>query len=124
VEFNQSWARSAPVLILSVGSKKFAHNGAPNHYALHDTGAATAYLMLAAWDLGLRTHSMGGFDQAKARAAFGIPEDYEIGAVTALGHPGDGKELPEPLKQMEGKPRERKALTEIVLAAWGQPAKL
>ena len=26
VEFNQQWAKSAPVLILSVASKKFAHN--------------------------------------------------------------------------------------------------
>jgi nitroreductase len=124
VEFNQSWAKSAPVLILTVGSKKFAHNGQPNHYSLHDTGAATAYLTLTAWDLGLRSHSMGGFDMAKARASFGIPEDFEIGAVTALGHPGDGSELPDQLKQMEAKPRERKPLDEIVLTEWGKPAKL
>jgi nitroreductase len=124
VEFNQSWAKSAPILILSVGSRKFAHNGQPNHYSLHDTGAATAYLALQAWELGLRTHSMGGFDQAKARATFNIPDDYDIGAVTALGHPGDGSELPEHLKQMESKPRERKPLEEIVLSDWGKPAKL
>lgn len=122
VEFNQGWAKSAPVLILSAGSNKFAHNGMPNGYALHDTGAATAYLSLAAWELGLRTHSMGGFDQAKARAAFAIPEDYLIGAVTALGYPGDGSELPEPLKQMENGPRLRKELDEIVLSEWGKPA--
>jgi nitroreductase len=124
VEFNQSWAKSAPVLVLTVGSTKFAHNGQSNHYALHDTGAATAYLTLRAWDLGLRTHSMGGFDMKKARAAFSIPEDYEIGAVTALGHPGDGSELPEQIRQMEGGPRQRKPLEEIVLAEWGKPAAL
>ena len=121
VEFNQSWAKSAPVLILSVASNKFAHNGTPNGYALHDTGAATAYLTLTAWTLGLRTHSMGGFDQAKARAAFTIPDDYLIGAVTALGHPGDGTELPEAIKKMESAPRVRKALDEIVLKGWGEP---
>ncbi len=124
VEFNQSWAKSAPVLFLTVGSRKFAHNGQPNQYSLHDTGAATAYLVLQAWDLGLRTHSMGGFDQKKARETFNIPEDFEIGAVTALGHPGDGSELPEQIKKMEGNPRQRKPLEEIVLAEWGKPAAL
>ena len=123
VEFNQGWAKSAPVLILSVASKKFAHNGAANHYALYDTGAATAYLMLQAFALGLNTHSMGGFDMEKARAAFAVPDDYEIGAVTALGYQGDGAELPEPLKKMEGGPRVRKPLEETVLAEWGKPAR-
>ena len=122
VEFNQGWAKSAPVLILSYSSKKFAHNGTPNQYALHDTGAATAYLTLQAWELGLCTHSMGGFDAAKARAAFAIPEDFDIGAVTALGHPGDGSELPEHLKQMEAGQRLRKPLEEIVLSEPGKPA--
>jgi nitroreductase len=123
VEFNQGWAKSAPVLILTVGSKKFAHNGAANHYALHDTGAATAYLTLQAFALGLHTHSMGGFDMEKARAAFAVPDDYEIGAVTALGYQGDGAELPEQLKKMENGPRVRKPLEEIVLAEWGEPAR-
>ena len=123
VEFNQGWAKSAPVLILSVGSKKFAHNGAANRYSLHDTGAATAYLALEAFAIGLHTHSMGGFDVDKARAAFGVPEDFDMGAVTALGYQGDGAELPEPMRKMETGPRVRKSLDEIVLAEWGAPAK-
>ena len=124
VEFNQGWAKSAPILILSYASRKFAHNGAPNAYALYDTGAATAYLMLQAWELGLPTHSMGGFDAAKVRSAFTISEDFEIGAVTALGHPGDGSELPEQLQKMEAGPRLRKPLNEIVLSEPGNPAEL
>jgi nitroreductase len=124
VEFNQGWAKSAPVLILTYASKTFAHNGTPNQYSLHDTGAATAYLTLQAWELGLRTHSMGGFDMAKARSAFAIPEDFEIGAVTALGHPGDGSELPDQLRKLEAGPRQRKPLDEIVLSEPGVPAKL
>lgn len=61
VEFNQNWAKRAPVLILSVASKKFAHSGHPNHCALHDRGAAKATLSLAATALGLHLHSMAGF---------------------------------------------------------------
>ncbi len=124
VEFNQGWAKSAPVLILSAASKHFAHNKAPNHFAIHDTGAATAYLALQATVLGLHAHSMAGFDQEKARAAFGIPASFHIGAVTALGHLGDVDTLPEGLQEQEVSPRQRKPLGEIVFVEWEQPAKL
>jgi nitroreductase len=124
VEFNQGWAKSAPVLILSVASKNFGHNGAANHFAIHDTGAATAYLALEATALGLHAHSMAGFNQEKARTAFGIPDTFHIGAVTALGHLGNVDSLPEGLQEQEVSPRQRKPLSEIVLTAWGVPAKL
>jgi len=121
-EFNQKWAKSAPVLILSAGKKTFSHNGSPNYYGLHDTGAATAYLTLQTSALGMHAHSMGGFDKEKARAAFGIPEDYAIGAVTALGYFGDPDALPDHFKQQEMSPRSRKPLREIVFAEWEKPA--
>jgi nitroreductase len=124
VEFNQGWAKSAPVLILSAASKHFLHNKAPNQYAIHDTGAATAYLVLQATVLGLHAHSMAGFDHDKARAAFGIPDDYLIGAVTALGHLGDVTALPEGLQEQETSPRQRRPLNETVFVEWGKPAKL
>ena len=122
VPFNQDWAKSAPVLILSVASVKFAHNATPNRYALYDTGAATSLLMLQAFALGLHTHSMGGFDMAAAREAFRVSDDFEMGAVTALGYLGDGSELSEQFQQMEKAPRTRRPLEEIALAAWDEPA--
>ncbi|GGG99196.1 nitroreductase family protein [Silvibacterium dinghuense] len=121
VEFNQSWARRAPVLILSVAKKTFTQNGSPNYYALHDVGAATAYLALGATKLGFHTHSMAGFDREKAQKLFGIPEDFEPGAVTALGYLGDPEVLSDHAKQMELSPRQRKPLSEIVLSAWDKP---
>lgn len=124
VEFNQSWAKSAPVLILSVASKKFAHNGSPNKCGIHDTGAATAYLSLQATILGLHTHSMAGFDPDKARKLFNIPDDYDIGAVTALGYFGDPSTLPEQLRKTEEAPRQRKPLNEFVFSEWEKPAHL
>lgn len=122
--FNQAWAGQAPVLILSVGKKTFSHNGSPNRYGLHDTGAATAYLVLQSVALGLRAHSMGGFDHEKARAAFSIPDDYELGAVTALGYFGDPDTLPEKAREQELAPRTRKPLSEIVFTDWEKPARL
>jgi nitroreductase len=124
VEFNQSWAKSAPVLILSVGKKTFTHNGSPNAFGLHDTGAATAYLGLAATNLGLHTHSMAGFDKELARASFGIPSDYEMGAVTAIGYLGNAATLPEHLLKTEVAPRSRKPVAEFVFSGWETPAKL
>jgi nitroreductase len=59
VEFNQSWAKSAPVLILSAGKKTFTSNGSPNHYQLHDVGAATAYIALQATALGFHAQLHG-----------------------------------------------------------------
>lgn len=124
VEFNQQWAKSAPVLVLSVASKKFAHNSTPNYHALHDTGAATATLSLAATSLGLHTHSMAGFDHDKARKSFNVPADYDMGAVTALGYLGDPESLPEQMKKNELSPRQRKDLSQFVFSEWEKPAAL
>jgi nitroreductase len=122
VEFNQSWSRSAPVLVLSVAKKTFTAKAAPNRFNLHDTGAATANLALQATANGLHTHSMAGFDQEQVRASFAIPSDYDIGAVTAVGYFGDPESLPEHLRKMELAPRQRKPLEEFVFSEWETPA--
>lgn len=121
---NQGWAKTAPVLILSVAKNTFSQNEAPNRFALHDTGAASANLALEATALGLHVHGMGGFDPVKARAAFEIPTTFEIGAVWALGYAGDPDALPETLKNMELAPRKRHSLADFVFEAWDKPAAL
>lgn len=123
--FNQAWAPKAPVLVLGVAKATFTHNGAANGYALYDLGAATAAMVTQAAALGLTAHQMAGFDHDAARKALGIPEDYVLGVITALGHPGTASVLgDEKLIAMENAPRSRKALDEIVQTAWGQSAKL
>jgi nitroreductase len=120
MELNQLWARSAPVLILSLGKKTFSHNGTPNPYALHDAGMAFSNLALQATSMGLSVHFMGGFDRAVARSAFQIPDDFELGAVAAVGYAGDPDSLPEKFRQAELAPRTRKPLAELIYA--GQSA--
>src|ERR1700722_10189816 len=122
VPFNQAWVKTAPVLILSVAKKTFTQKGSPNAYGLHDTGAATAYLTLQATADGLHSHSMAGFDHEQVRASFGIPSDYEIGAVTAIGYFGDPASLPERMQKSEVAPRQRKPLDEFVFSEWEKPA--
>jgi nitroreductase len=124
-EFNQAWAKSAPVLILGVTRTKFSHNDAPNRVALYDLGAAASYLTLQAAALGLVTHQMAGFDPEAALKAFGIPEVFQAGAVIALGYQGEPETLPnDQFKTQEVAPRTRKAHKEIVFSAWETPAQL
>jgi nitroreductase len=121
VEFNQMWASKAPVLILGAALTKFSHNGAHNGSALYDLGAAAGTLVLQAAELGLVTHQMAGFDHNKAREAFGIPEEYHLGAVIALGYQGEPATLPhEQMLKQEVSPRTRKELNEFVLSGWGE----
>lgn len=124
-EFNQKWARSAPVLILGTALTNFSHNGTPNRFAFYDLGAAASYMTLQAAALGLSTHQMAGFDPDEARELLGIPADYLIGSVIALGYQDDPEKLPdERYIQMETAPRQRKPLREFVLSAWGEPLDL
>jgi nitroreductase len=122
--FNQAWAPKAPVLILGVARTQFAKNDAPNAYALFDLGQATGAITLQAQALGIATHQMGGFDHNLARQALGIPEDFAIGSVMALGYAGDPSALPEQYAKMELSPRSRKPLGEVALSAWNEPLNL
>ena|SRR5581483_1512333 len=111
---NQDWAKTAWALGITAGKKTFSHNGAPDRFGLHDAGAALANLMLQAISVGLHVHAMGGFDAAKAREEFGIPEDFEVGAAFAIGYV-DGSPEPPP-------GRSRKPLSEIAFGTtWGKP---
>ena len=125
VEANQSWAISAPVLLITVARKNFSHNEKPNFYAVHDTGMALANLMLQATSMGMYAHAMGGFDRDKTRATYGIPDDYELGAAVAIGYLGDPATLSEKAMKSEIAPRARKPLNEIVFeGTWANPATL
>jgi len=124
-EYNQKWARTAPVLILGAAKTKFSHNGTDNRNALYDLGAAASYMTLQAAALGLATHQMAGFDAEKAKKLFGIPDEYVMGAAIALGYQGEPAALEdETLIQRESAPRARKPLGEFVFKEWGEPAKL
>jgi nitroreductase len=123
VEFNANWAKKAPVLALAVSELSFAKNGTPNRNAQYDTGAASALLTVEATSRGLFVHQMAGFDPAKARQVFSIPEGWEPIAALAIGHPGDPATLPQPYQDREAAPRTRKPLREFVMTGqWGHTA--
>lgn len=123
VEFNQSWAKAAPVLAISVARTKFQHNGSPNRHAQHDVGAASTTLALEAVALGLAVHQMAGFDPERARKTYHIPADCEPIAAMAIGYPGNPDSLPEKLRERETAPRVRRPISEFVYSGdWGSVA--
>jgi len=120
-EGNQEWAKDAPVLMLSVAKLYFQKNGKENRHAFHDVGAASTSMAIQAAAMDLYIHQMAGFDVAKARELYGIPEGYEPVAAIALGYRGDTQMLPENLQQRELAPRSRKPLKDFVFTrSWGQ----
>jgi nitroreductase len=121
---NKAWAPNAPLLILGTALAVNA-KGAPSPYALFDLGAASAYLTLQAAELGLTTHQMAGFDHEAARQSLGIPEEYALGTVIALGYQGEPATLGDAtLIERETTARTRKPLDEIVFSEWGKAAEL
>src|SRR5688572_11639448 len=120
VEGNQTWARSAPVLMVSVATSAFAHNGKPNRHAFYDTGAAVAILTVQATALDLYVHQMAGFIPEKVRAAYNVPETAEPVSAIALGYLGDPGSLPDDLRKREETPGQRKRVSDFVFSTgWG-----
>ena len=116
---NQPWVAVAPVLMLAVARTTFAAKGTPNRHAFYDQGQASANLVAQAAALGLQCRQMAGFDAAKARESFAIPEGYEPVACIAMGYPVPLDQIPEAMRERELAPRQRKPLAEFVhLGSW------
>lgn len=118
-EFNRGWALRASALIAILSARRWQAPGAsaPQDFPTHslDTGAAWGYLALQAQAAGWNAHGIGGFDRQALRAALGVPEDFHVEAVVAIGRPGDKSILPEALRGRE-QPSLRKPLAEIAAA--------
>ena len=122
---NQEWVKTAPVLMISVASRYFKHNGTENRHAFHDVGAASANLAAEAAALGLFIHQMAGFDVPKVKELYGIPETHDPVAAIALGYLGDPKTLSERLQQRDAASRDRKPFNQFVFSGqWNQPSSM
>ena len=121
-EFNQSWAKTAPVLAVSITKDHFSKNNKPNVYSVHDVGLAMGNLLTQATDLGVYVHQMAGFDKNKFTDSFSIPNEFSPVAAMAIGYLGDPAQLPENLQEAETQERSRKPVEEFVYAGeWKKP---
>ena len=114
VEGNQSWAQHAAALVVVVSHNTFEHNNKPPRTHSFDAGAAWENMALEATSRGLVIHGMEGFDYDKARKTLGIPYDYTIEAMVAIGKRAKKDVLPEKMQEYEY-PNDRKPLKEIVM---------
>jgi len=113
-ENNQRWAKHVPVLIVSLAKKYFTSNGRENFHFLYDTGQSVAHMTFQTMYEGLHIHQMGGFHFEMIKNHFGIPEEFYIVSVIAIGYLGRPDILDEDQRARELTDRERKDIGEIV----------
>lgn len=121
---NPQWARTAPVLGLTLVAPTFRRNGRPNRHAWHDVGGSALLLALAAEARGLAVHLMAGVDGRAAALALGVPDAFEPVTAFALGHPAEapGAGLPPTLAERDRHRKPRRPLAETVYGpTWGEP---
>jgi nitroreductase len=114
VEANQTWAKHAPLLVITVASRQFSRNANPNRHAFHDVGLAVANLSFEATSRGLAVHQMAGFDLELTRRTYGIPDSWEPATAVAIGYPAPLESLSEELRQRDEHRRPRKPISEFV----------
>lgn len=112
VEGNQAWCKNAAMLVVMLAHKVFTQNGKPNPVHVFDVGAAFENIALQGAAMNLVVHGMQGFDYAKARTSLKVPDDYDVAAMFAAGHPAEPDVLPEMLRDRE-KPSDRKPISQL-----------
>jgi nitroreductase len=117
---NQAWSGTASALVL-VAARTVGDDGAPQPWALYDTGQAVAALVTQAQADGLAVHQMGCFDTAAVRAEFGLGDTLTPVVVLAIGRSDRTADLPEPLAARETAPRTRRPVSDLLLPARTEP---
>jgi len=114
-EGNQVWAKTAPLLVLSLAQVISTYKNRPNRLALYETGMAVANLLLQATHMDLFVHQMGGYDAEKAKEALVIPGRYEPAAMMAIGYKGDPSQLPSEVAARETQERTRFEISKFLI---------
>ena len=116
IDFNQSWAKDASVLVFVVSDtlqRKDDGRTSANHSHSFDAGAAWALAALQATAMGYHVHGMTGVKFDEVKSELGIPDDHRFEAAFVIGTKGSADKLPEGLQQRE-QPSGRKPVGEFV----------
>jgi len=114
VDANKIWAKNAALLVVVISRKNFEYNEKPARTHQFDAGSAWENMALEASSRGFVAHGMQGFDYEKSRETLGIPPDFEVMAMIAIGKKGPKENLPPELQEKE-KPNDRKPLKDIIM---------
>jgi nitroreductase len=118
IPWNQSWARSASVLVFILSDSlpftdKATGEPAPSHTHSFDAGAAWVSLALQATRMGYHAHGMSGVDFDRLRTELAVPDRYRPEAACVIGRIGDPAQLDDKLRARET-PSGRKPLADFV----------
>ena len=102
-EYNQSWAKTAPLLIVASAVETKS-----NQFAYYDLGAAVISLILQAQMLGYYSRQIGLFDKKKIKALLNSQTKLEPFVIIAMGKIGDFNQAPKQIMEYELDPRPRK----------------
>lgn len=114
VDANKIWAKNAALLVVVISRKNFEYNEKPARTHQFDAGSAWENMALEASSRGIVAHGMQGFDYEKSGETLGIPPDFEVMAMIAIGKKGPKENLPPELQEKE-KPNDRKPLKDIIM---------
>ncbi len=87
-EDTKIWAKDSAGLVVIISRKNFEFIERPSIAHQLDAGAAWENLALEACFRGIVTHGMEGFDYQRARHELGIPGNYDVMAMIAIGKRG------------------------------------
>lgn len=114
VEFNQKWAKLAPVLGVTVGKVMSSRRAKENEAYKYDVGQSIAYATFQATHEGIYIHQMGGLNKEKAAELLKVPEGYKVLTGFTMGYIGEPELLEPNFAEMERGPRERIPLNDLV----------
>lgn len=115
VDANQAWASAAGALVAIASLSINPKSGEPAPTHSFDCGAAWMNFALQGSAMGLVVHGMAGFDRQRLQQTIGLPENYVIEAMAAIGYPGQIEELPKAYQENE-EPSDRMAIDDFCFA--------
>ncbi|WAC57399.1 nitroreductase family protein [Gordonia sp. SL306] len=116
---NVGWAPASAALVL-VCTAAEPDDEKARTYATVDTGLAVAQMILQAADLGFNGHPMAGFDPARVRELFAIPDDRRPLVLLGVGKLADPATLAPEIRERDERPRTRLPLDEVAFSeTWG-----
>lgn len=104
----------SPAIIVACGERSGTSTQHGVDWWQVDTAIATEHLVLAAVDIGLGTCWIGAFDEPSVRTELGIPQQFGILAMIAIGYPAEQMSATERVTRTVVRADHRKPMTELV----------
>ncbi len=73
---------------------------------MFDLGQAAAYMMLAAWELGIGSVPATVYEHGRARQLLGYPDTHHCEYILSFGYPADASQLTAPNRSGQRRPLE------------------